>query len=98
MKAITTKFYGPTNARGSRIIASDEDGNKVTVHYDHALNPCEMHALAARTLCKKMRWHGVLLQGSLKTGYVFVWFDGSNDITVLPEEKLIRAAEVMPHA
>jgi hypothetical protein len=27
MKAIKTKFKGPTNTRGSRIVASDEDGN-----------------------------------------------------------------------
>lgn len=35
MKAITTTFHGPTNTRGSRIVASDQDGNRVTVSKVH---------------------------------------------------------------
>jgi hypothetical protein len=38
MKAITTKFVGPSNVKGSRYIASDEDGNRVMVSADYAPN------------------------------------------------------------
>lgn len=35
MKAITTSFRGPPNTRGARIVASDGDGNTLTIAYDH---------------------------------------------------------------
>lgn len=84
MKAITTKYHGPTNARGARIIASDEDGNRVTLPYDHALNSNDMHASAARALANKMHWHGTLAQGSLAKGYVFVWVNSWNVFEITP--------------
>jgi hypothetical protein len=73
MKAIRTKYSGPTDTRGSRIIASDEDGNRVTVHYDSAKNSADNHAIAAVRLAEKMGWTGHLIAGSLGKGYVFVW-------------------------
>jgi hypothetical protein len=76
MKAIVTKYHGPTNTRGARVSASDSDGNKVTLSYDHSLNSGEMHVAAARALAAKMDWHGVLIEGSLASGYVFVWANG----------------------
>lgn len=84
MKAITTKFHGATDARGSRVIASDQDGNKVIASYDHALNAEQMHAHAADMLCRKMQWAGTLIQGSLAKGYVFVWLEsfGANAVKV----------------
>jgi len=75
MKAIVTTYKGPSNVRGSRIIASDEDGNRVIVHYDPALNSEENHITAARSLCSKMGWTGTLHGGHLKHGMVFVWSD-----------------------
>ena len=76
MKAITTKYYGPTNTRGSRIVATDSDGNKATVGYDHALNSEGNHKEAAIALCDKMSWSGTLHGGHTKAGMVFV-FEGS---------------------
>lgn len=73
MKAIMTKYKGPTNHHGSRIIASDEDGNRVIVPYNHALNSDQMHRAAADALCAKMGWTGELIQGGIRNGYVFVW-------------------------
>ena len=35
MKVITTRYHGPTNTRGSRIAATDEDGNRVSLTYDN---------------------------------------------------------------
>jgi hypothetical protein len=75
MKAIRTKYKGPTNTRGSRIIASDEDGNKVTISYPYELSGEAVHRKAAEALCKKMDWRCAesLAGGSVKNGYVFVF-------------------------
>lgn len=75
MKAIVTKYHGPGNVRGSRISASDEDGNRVSVPYPYGENwrDGSTHIPAVKALCEKMGWHGKLIQGSLKGGYVFVW-------------------------
>ena len=73
MKAIVTKYHGPTNNRGSRITASDGDGNRVTISYPYELSNENVHRAAAEALCKKMNWTGRLVAGGLKRGYVFVF-------------------------
>ena len=73
MKAIKTVYHGPTNTRGSRITASDEDGNRVTIGYPHELDGQDAHAHCAKALCTKMGWHGHLVAGALKDCYVFVF-------------------------
>ena len=74
MKAIQTKHLGPTNCRGARIKASDEDGNSVTIPYPYEIGNIEdKHRKAAAALCTKMQWSGPLAAGSLKNGYVFVF-------------------------
>lgn len=73
MKAIKTTYKGPTNNKGSRIIASDEDKNKITIPYPHELSGMDCHAKAAVALCLKMGWTGKLIGGGLKEGYVFVF-------------------------
>lgn len=75
MKAITTKYHGPTNTRGSRYSASDCDGNKVVLTTDFTLGAEENHDKAAIALLNKMRWGGNLMRGSLKSGYVYVFDD-----------------------
>jgi len=73
MKAIVTTCKGPTDHRGSRIVASDEDGNRITVAYDHALSGEAAHRIAAEAFCKYMGWTGDMVCGSVKRGYVFVF-------------------------
>ena len=73
MKAINTVYNGPTNTRGSRITASDEDGNRITIPYPHELSGMDVHAKAAVALCNKMGWKGTLHGGGLKDCYVFVF-------------------------
>ena len=51
MKAIITKYIGPTDTRGSRIKASDEDGNSITIGYDHAAER-SARVLRTREDCK----------------------------------------------
>lgn len=76
MKAIVTRFHGPGNVRGARIIASDSDGNRVQQHCDDALTADQNHEKAARALCRKMGWTGVLNGGDLRPGQrVWVWVD-----------------------
>ena len=78
MKAIETRYYGPTNTRGSRIRAFDLDGNSVSIPYPYDLSGEGCHAAAAKALCKKMNWHGKLASGALERGYVFVWCIGGD--------------------
>ena len=82
MKAISTKYIGPSNTRGSRISADDGDGNKITVGYRSELNSDANHAAAAVALAKKMGWTGQLVGGSTKSGYVYVWLDDRAIVTV----------------
>lgn len=76
MKAIRTKYMGPTNTRGSKIKASDEAGNSITIPYPYELSGEAVYAKAAIALCKKMSWKGQLIGGGLKDGYVFVFSCG----------------------
>lgn len=75
MKAITTKYHGPTNVRGSRIIAREPDGASVVRPYDHALNSDQNHQRAAEALADQLGWTGRLVQGALKDGYVHVFVE-----------------------
>lgn len=75
-QAIVTKYYGPTNTRGSRFKATCEAGS-VYMPYNHALNAENNHIAAARKLSEKMGWntdyHGALVAGILPDGsYVHV--------------------------
>ncbi len=72
MKAIRTKYFGPTDFRGSRIKATDGD-NSVTIAYPHELSGEAVHRKAAELLCFRLHWKGTLIAGSLKDGYVFVF-------------------------
>ncbi len=74
MKAITTKYHGATNFKGSRVSASDQDHNRVILSYDDALNSEENHDAAALALCAKMKWIGHdLMRGHQKQGNVYVF-------------------------
>ena len=73
MKAITTKYKGPTDTRGSRIYASDADGNRVSIPYPYELSGEAVHLEAAKALCRKMSWPADLLGGAVKGGYTFVF-------------------------
>jgi hypothetical protein len=78
MKAIVTTYHGPTNTRGSRIIAKAEGGHRVSVPYSHELSGDAVYAIAARKLCDKLGWKGELISGGLPNGdVVFVFADNS---------------------
>ena len=75
MKAIKTKYLGPTNFKGSRVRATDEDGNSIILSWDHALNSDKNHEAAAQALCDKMDWEGRIVGGSLKDCMVWVFVE-----------------------
>lgn len=76
-QAIVTKFFGPTNSRGSRIKAASWAGS-ITVSYDHSLDVEENHKAAAIALINKKGWNswkdGKWVMGGSPdtTGYCFV--------------------------
>lgn len=78
MKAIVTKYLPCTDTKGSRIKASDEDGNSVTIPFPHELSWSngENHAAAAVALCRKMGWKGKLVRGCLRKTWVHVFVEG----------------------
>ena len=82
MKAIQTKYHGPCNVRGSRISASDLDGNRVFMSLDPALNSDDNHKAAVVALCKKMKWTGKLYRGEIAKCSVWVWADESEALEV----------------
>ncbi len=70
-QAITTKYLGPTNHRGSRVKATCDAGS-LTVSWDYALNVESNHAAAVIALAKELGWSGPWHLGGTKTGYVGV--------------------------
>lgn len=72
MKAIKTKFVPATNYRGSRVSASDENGNRIIISWDHRLDALDNHRSAAQMLCNKMNWDNAFITGSLRHCYVHV--------------------------
>lgn len=78
MKAIVTKYHGPSGARGGRISATAEGGNRITIPYPHEIGGIdERHRAAAEALCAKKGWSHPerLVKGMLPDGksHVFVW-------------------------
>lgn len=83
MKAILTKFYGPTSTKPARIKAYDMDGNKNWVSWDEASTETKngnfytaderAHRYAAMQLFYAMGWNGTLIAGGIKGGYAFVF-------------------------
>lgn len=75
MKAIETRYHGPTDFKGARIIADDGDGNRAIISYPYGLSGEDVHRAAAVALCDKMNWLGAetLVGGATRRGYVFVF-------------------------
>ncbi len=75
MKAIMSRYYGQTNTRPAKYVATDSD--------DNVGQSNESHLGAVRDLCSNMNLQGTLVQGGWKNGtQVFVWKDGSQTYEV----------------
>lgn len=77
MKAISTRYIGATDRKPARILATDLDGNRISiaVDSDQPFPYNDMHRAAAVALCRKMGWPGAerLIGGSVKVGMVWVF-------------------------
>ncbi len=73
--AITTKYLGPTDHRGSRVRASIASGESITIPYSYYLSGEDVHKEAALALCKKIGWAGKMVGGTIRGGYVFVFVE-----------------------
>lgn len=90
-QAITTRFMGPTNHRGSRVKAMASAGS-VTLDWNHALNSTDNHKAAAMALAAKYDWPGHWVCGCLPEGnrdyavYVDVTGDYGDGFTSIAAE------------
>lgn len=71
MQAIQTKYFGPSNVRGSRVKATAQAGT-VYVEWDSSLDHDGNHAAACRALVRKYGWRGDWVGGGLPDGSM-VW-------------------------
>ena len=95
MKAICTRYSGPTDHRGSRIVAYDSDNNRVSLSWDDGLNSDENHRKAAYALRDKMGWQGELIDGSTRDGRVWVFLPSVNDRALRTTREQIESAKAM---
>lgn len=98
MKAITTKYHGPTNTRGARYSATDNDGHKVTVSIDYALSSEGNHNAVALAFCKKMNWQGELAVGSLANEHVYVFIESWNRLSTEERPGMAALRDQIRHA
>ncbi|MDB4989037.1 MAG: hypothetical protein JWN04_4215 [Myxococcaceae bacterium] len=79
-QAIETRFFGPTNHRGSRVRVKCQ-ARTMYVSWDHALDSEANHVAAARALATAMEWSGAWVGGALADGrgYAFASLRGSEE-------------------
>jgi len=70
MQAIMTTYKGPTDHKGSRIIARCQ-ARRVTVPWNHALDIEDNHRAAAETLASLMGWCDPIRSGALPDGHSY---------------------------
>ena len=78
MQAIETRYVGPTDTKGSRIIATTGSGHhKLAIPYPYELSGEACHAAAAEALATKLGWLNgrKLVCGETRKGYCFVLVD-----------------------
>lgn len=78
LRAISTRYFGPTNSRGSRIKAiarkreHDMPELSLTDNWDYGASIDENHCRVAKLLAAKLEWSGLYIGGSTDDGLVFV--------------------------
>ena len=71
-QGIETRYVGPTNHRGSRVIATTPGGHKLTHHWAYELGIDANHHAAAEALRAKLDWPSIKAGGSTAKGFVWV--------------------------
>jgi len=74
---IVTRFLGPTNHRPARVAVSDnyhgDLKRQIYVFWDHALNPAQNHAAAARAWLAKFNPDAQLAMPGIDCGAGYAW-------------------------
>ena len=73
MKAIKTRYLGPTNVKGARISATATGSCRIIISWNYALDAKPNHEAAAKALCDKYNWQGSMICGALENCYVHVF-------------------------
>lgn len=71
-QSIETHYVGPTNHRGSRIIAKTPGARRITHAWNYEINEDANHYAAAEALRAKLDWPSIKAGGSTAKGYVFL--------------------------
>ena len=71
-QAIETRYAGPTNHAGSRVIATAAAGQRHVHHWDYSINHTDNHLAAAEALRAKLDWPSIKAGGATAKGYAFV--------------------------
>lgn len=79
MQSIITKYHGPGNVRGARVIATATGGLHRSYSWDHAKNSEDNHKDAAAKFAREFDWDGRFVGGAYndKGAWIFVreWSD-----------------------
>lgn len=81
-QAIRTKFFGPTNSKGSRIQAKCA-AKTIYVNWDYSMNQDDNHAKAAKILADQLGWStfGDYVGGDFENCSYFVQVPQSEKLT-----------------
>lgn len=87
MPGIKTRFLGPTNYRGSRVVAESLDNrpstgkpDRLILGWDRRLGILENHKRAALALATRHGWSGTYTYVDARDGYVFAPFGGGREV------------------
>lgn len=75
MVAIETRYLGPTNTKGARIVATAQTRNRIVIPWFSSLGHTENHARAAKALRSKLDWNGLMVGGGTKLGMAWVFIN-----------------------
>jgi hypothetical protein len=85
---LRARFYGPNNRTGTRIRvtrfdnpAGAVDPNRITVAWDHGLNPQENYVRAFREYLTRAGWNGDWVSSMVSDGAIGVYV-GAGDLGV----------------
>lgn len=71
-QSIDTRYVGPTNNRGSRVIATTPSGHRLIRHWEYGIGIEANHYAAAKALQAKLDWEPIVAGGSTKAGFVWL--------------------------
>ncbi len=75
MKAIITKYLGPTNYKGARIVAYAPDNQRKYYSYPYEYDSEKAHQWAASQYAAMMDWSGQLVSGWTGKEYIHCFAD-----------------------